>query len=175
MKHLFFFFLLLCIPIVAGLAVTPTSLDLTNETTGMVIIYNTRNQSMEFTLHGVYEENFTLAPLGKKEISFPVEKGTKTSLLVAEEHYENGVSNAIAIPVLYQRQSLFGESAFLSDSEIISLSSAASFIILLFFWYAWKKKWWQKIYIKKFVNPLRDRLQSNTRKMAKEMEASEDI
>ncbi len=99
----FFLFFLFCMPFVSALAVTPTSITLSEENGAQVYVYNTQEQSIDFRVHGIYAENFTLAPYEIKTVSVPAQTGSPFAQgsLTIEEVYPEGFVNAISIPVSY--------------------------------------------------------------------------
>ena len=102
MKVLFFFFLLL--PAVSALAVSPTSIDVTDGSKAVLYVYNTLNQEMYFEINGLHKENFTLAAGEKKiiEISVSGERpGHYEGEIIVKEISEGSFVNAIVIPVEY--------------------------------------------------------------------------
>lgn len=138
-KYVLFFILFL--PCASAIAVSPTSLDLSDGSEGKVYIYNTLETEISIQVDGVYKENFTLAPEEKKILNISVQgqrPGSYEGQLIIKEVYENGFVNAIAIPVIYSG-SFSLEKKELPYDLMFGLGLIIV-VLLLFGFYMWKKK-----------------------------------
>lgn len=140
MKLFFFFFLLL--PCANALAVTPTSLDLTDGSIGTLYIYNTLDKEVHFEIDGLRQENFSLKGGESKEVKMEIKgerPGQYSGEIIVKELSEDGFVNAITIPVEYSG-TLPQSTKTHSSTEM--LSSAIVFVLLtvLFGGYVWKKR-----------------------------------
>ena len=140
MKIFFFFFLL--IPMAAALAVTPTSLDISDKSLGKLYIYNTLNTTVNFQVHGIYTENFSLEANEVKVLEISYSEGLpgrhETALRI-EEIYENSFVNAIEIPVYYSGKMQESTKGFKNLEKIyLGVSMGLAFFLCAF--YVWKRK-----------------------------------
>ena len=97
----FFLFFLLCLPLSSAIAVTPTSITLSEESGAKVYVYNTEEHMMQYQVYGVYAENFSLEAHETKMISLPAQGGLGKGSLHIEEVYPEGFVNAVSLPVYY--------------------------------------------------------------------------
>ena len=134
MKILFFLFC--CMPLVSALAVTPTSLTVTQDTGAEMYIYNTLNQTMDFEIYGAYAENFTLEENAFKNVEIPPQQ--ENGEIIVKEIYEQGFINAVAIPVNLQ-QSKTSQTGTTTSLLLTALSLSVVSLLSLGV-YGWKKK-----------------------------------
>ena len=134
MKIIFFLFLFL--PCVSALAVTPTTVTVTEDVGAKLYVYNTLNQTMDFQIEGIYGENFTLDANTVKTIEIPAQENG--GVLRIKEIYPQGFVNAIEIPVEVQRKNK--ESSFDVTSLPFTLASGLVLCLLCVSMYGWKKK-----------------------------------
>ncbi len=134
MKILFFLFL--CIPTVTALAVTPTTITVTEDAGAKLYVYNTLNQTMAFQIEGIYGENFTLTASALKIIEIPPEK--RGGNLRIKEIYPEGFVNAIEIPVKVQKKNK--ESSLGIGSFPLTFASVLALTCISIGVYGWKRK-----------------------------------
>ncbi len=140
MKIFFLFFLLL--PAVSALAVSPTSLDLTDGSSGVMYVYNTLEKEVYFEIDGLQKENFTLiaGEVNSIEVSIYGERpGHYEGELLVKEISEDGFVNAIVIPVEYSGVIPHGEKEAFPIELVVSLFPITTLLVFLT-WYFYKKK-----------------------------------
>jgi len=99
-----FLIFLLLLPMASAVAVSPTSLDLGAGETGEIHVFNTLDRESVIQTRGVHSENFTLGVNESRVLRISVAEdfpGRHESVLLVEELYDNGLVNAISIPVSY--------------------------------------------------------------------------
>ncbi|MBT3323512.1 hypothetical protein HN681_01585 [archaeon] len=106
------FFLFLFLPVVSGLAVTPTSLDFGEVSRGEIVvrellIINNENFPVEFEIEGFYDDSFILFEGESALIDVELkvidkEDGDYEDYLVVKENYGSNLVNAVSIKVVYR-------------------------------------------------------------------------
>ncbi len=156
----YFFLLLLFLPTVSAVAVTPTSIDFGELERGKVVVrevlvVNTLDTKNEFQVSGVYSDSFSLDAKESKVLEVPLEvvdqeDGKYEDYLRVEEVHDTLV-NAVSIPVVYrvrggtftdERLNLHGVDVY--DPETISFAIVAALGLLGVGIYGWRRKYGKK-------------------------------
>lgn len=108
----YFLFLILFLPMVSGLAVSPTSLDFGEVARGEevvreVLVVNNEEVKVEYKFVGLYVDSFSLSEGESKVIPVTLEVVDKEDdkyedMLTIEAHYGSNIVNAVSIPVVYR-------------------------------------------------------------------------
>lgn len=135
----FFIFLILLLPFTAAIAVSPTSLDLTDGTVGKMYVYNTLDTEIKIQIDGLYKENFSLAPEENKLLNISVHgdrPGIYEGQIIIKEIYDNGFINAISIPVSYSGSFSMPQK----NNNLVKIISVLTLIIIICIYIIWKRK-----------------------------------
>lgn len=111
--------LLLFLPLVGAVAVTPTSLDFTIDAEEEIRITNTADGPMYFRLLGVYEDTFLLS--GNESKTIVVTRENNEEYLRIEEVYGVNMVNAVELPVFYSPEPYTVEKLWYTEPQRVSL------------------------------------------------------